>query len=103
MLAVSSQDFFPTKQGYSKVYPQTSKLEMQILAPHPRTVHVWLLVMSDSVTPWPVALQAPLSMGFSRQEYWNGLPFPPPGNLPVSGTEPASPALAGGFFFFFYH
>ena len=39
-------------------------------------------------------------MGFSRQEYWNGLPFPTPGNLPVSGIEPASPALAGGFFFF---
>ena len=33
-------------------------------------------------TPWTVALQAPLSMGFSRQEYWSGLPFPPPGNLP---------------------
>ena len=42
-----------------------------------------------------------LSMGFPRQEYWIGLPFPPPGNLPNSGTEPvspASPALAGGFF-----
>ena len=37
-------------------------------------------------------------MGFSRQEYWSGLPFPPPGNLPDPGTEPASPALAGGFF-----
>ena len=39
-----------------------------------------------------VALQAPLSMGFPRQEYWSGLPFPPPGDLPNQRTEPASPA-----------
>ena len=50
------------------------------------------------VTPWIVAHQALLSMGFSRQEYWSGLPFPPPGDLPNPGTEPASPALASGFF-----
>ena len=42
--------------------------------------------------------QAPLSMGFSRQEYWSGLPFPSPGDLPNSGIEPASPAFAGEFF-----
>ena len=54
--------------------------------------------VSDSVTPWTVALQAPLSIGFSWQEYWNGLPFPPPGNLSDPGIKPASPALAGGFF-----
>ena len=51
------------------------------------------------VTPWTVAPQAPLSMGFSRQEYWRGLPCPPPGDLPDPGTEPMaliSPALAGG-------
>ena len=51
--------------------------------------------------PWTVAHQTPLSMGFSRQEYWNWLPFPPPGALPDTGFEPvppASPALAGGFF-----
>ena len=40
-----------------------------------------------------IACQAPLSMGFSRQEYWSGLPFPSPGDLPDSGTEPRSPAL----------
>ena len=45
-----------------------------------------------------VAYQAPPSMGFSRQEYWSGLPFPSPGGLPDPRTEPASPALAGGFF-----
>ena len=51
-------------------------------------------VMSDSATPWTVVPQALLSMGFSRQEYWCGLPFPPPGCLPNPGTEPVSPALA---------
>jgi len=49
-------------------------------------------------TAWTVACQVPLSMGFPRQEYWKELPFPSPGNLPNSGIEHASPALAGGFF-----
>ena len=44
-------------------------------------------------TPWTVALQAPLSMGFSRQEYWNGLPFPSSRDLPNQGVEPGSPTL----------
>ena len=44
-------------------------------------------------TPWTVAYQAPPSMGFSRQEYWSGLPFPSPGDLPDAGIEPGSPAL----------
>ena len=58
-------------------------------------------VVSDSVTPWTVAHQAPLSMRFPRQEYWNGLPFPSPGDLPHLELElvsPASPILAGGLF-----
>ena len=58
-------------------------------------------VMSDSETPWTVAHQAPLSMGFSRQEYWGGLPYPPPGDLLDPAIEPkslTSPALACGFF-----
>ena len=53
------------------------------------------------VTPWTVAHQAPLSMGFSRQEYWSGLPYLPPGDLPDPGIDLASltsAALAGGFF-----
>ena len=54
---------------------------------------VWL-----SATPWTVAHQAFLSLGFSRQEYWSELPFPPPEDLPNQGIEPESPALAGGFF-----
>ena len=58
--------------------------------------------MFDSfVTPKTVAHQAPLSLGFSRQEHWSGLPFPPPGDLPDPGIKPLSPAspeLAGRFF-----
>ena len=57
---------------------------------------VWLFVV-----PWTVAPQVPLSMGFSRQEYWSGLPCPPPRDLPNPGIEPESlmsPALAGRFF-----
>ena len=49
-------------------------------------------------TPWTVALQALLFLGFPRQEYWSGLPFPSPGDLPGSGIKSASPALAGRFF-----
>ena len=45
------------------------------------------------VTPWTVAHQAPLSLGFSRQEYWSGMPFPSPGYLPNPGIESRSPAL----------
>ena len=48
------------------------------------------------MTPRTVARQAPLSMGFPRQEYWSGLPFPPPEDLPNTGTDPVTPALAGG-------
>ena len=55
--------------------------------------HVRLFVIS-----WTVACQAPLSMGFSRQEYWSGLHFVSPGDLPDAGVEATSPALAGGFF-----
>ena len=55
--------------------------------------------MSSSFeTPWTVACQAPLSMGFPRQEYWSGLPFPSPGDVPDPGIKPTSPALAGRFF-----
>ena len=66
----------------------------------------WLRVQSLSrvrlfVTPWTTAHQAPLSMGFSRQEYWSGLSCPPPGDLPNLGIKPTSPAdscIAGRFF-----
>ena len=55
-------------------------------------IHVLLFLIL-----WTVTHQAPLFMGFSRQEYWSGLPCPPPGNLPDPGIEPVSPALAGRF------
>ena len=51
-------------------------------------IHVWLFA-----TPWTVARQVSLFMGFSRQEYWSGLPCPPPGDLPDPGIKPGSPAL----------
>ena len=53
----------------------------------------WSCSVSDSVTPWTIAYQAPPSLGFSGQEYWSGLPFPSPGDLPDPGIEPGSPAL----------
>ena len=62
----------------------------------PALPNIWMCVLcsvvsDSSVTPWTVAHQAPLSVGFSRREYWSGLPFPPPGDLPNPGTEPRSP------------
>ena len=50
------------------------------------------------MNPWIVALWAPLSIGFSRQEHWSGLPFPSPEDLPDPGIKPVSPALTGEFF-----
>ena len=65
-------------------------------------MHVqWLSHIQLFETPWTVTGEAPLSTEFSRQEYWSGLPFPSPGNLPDPGIEPmfpVSPELAGGFF-----
>ena len=68
-------------------------------------VHVFMLSHFSYgclfATLWAAAHQAPLPMWFSKQEYWNGLPCPPPGDLPNPGNEPMSlisPALAGGFF-----
>ena len=52
-----------------------------------------LVVSQPFAIPWTVAHQAPLSMGFSRQEHWSGLPFPSPGDLPNQGIKPRSPAL----------
>ena len=69
------------------------------------TLHTCECVQSLSyirlfATPWTVALQAPLSVGFSRQEYWSGLPCPPPGDLPAPGIKHMShvSCTAGGFF-----
>ena len=75
---------------------------------HIKTIILWMLLTLSCfsrvllfVTPWTVAQQAPLSMGFSSQEYWSGLPFHPPETLPNSGIKLSSlvlPALAGRFF-----
>ena len=58
-------------------------------------------VVCDSATPWAIARQSPLFVEFSGQQYWSGLPFPTPGDVPDPGIKPeslASPALTGGFF-----
>ena len=61
---------------------------------------VWLLsLIWLFATPWSIARQAPLSMGFPRQEYWSRLPFPSPGDLPHPGIKPRSPALQAVFFY----
>ena len=80
----------------------------QWLSGHPQELCLWIGCSVSEwkllsrvrlfATPWTVACQAPLSMGFSKQESWSGLPFPPPGHLPHLGVDPPSPALAGGFF-----
>ena len=97
---------FPRKRIKFKPHTQRIKSCGQGIAlhldfePQVRVLHrfhlVWLLV-----TLWTVAHQAPLPMGFSRHEYWSGLPCPTPGDLPHPVKEPVSfmsPALAGGFF-----
>ena len=71
---------------------QTSESRLSAVLSHP--------VVSDCVTPWTVACQAPLSMGFSRQEYWSGLLCPPPEDVPDPEIEHASVmslVLTGGF------
>ena len=66
-------------------------LQYQLLLSHE-------VVSNTFAISWTEASQPPLSMGFLRQEYWSGLPFPLSGDLPDPGIEPSSPALAGGFF-----
>ena len=88
---VGSRDLMPWTAGSHPKW--WSDLSVIILS-HFSHVHLF-------VTLWAVARQAPLSMGFSRQEYWSGLPCPSPGDLPDPGIEPmalTSPELAGGFF-----
>ena len=70
--------------------------EAKLLCEH---MHVCMLsCVLRFATLWTVVQQVPLFMGFPRQEYWSGLSFPPPGDLPHLGIEPKSPALAVGFF-----
>ena len=79
-----------------------AEIEFTNLSPSPGwkllAVLSWFIHVHLLVTPWTVAHQAPLSMGFSRQEYWSGLPCPPPGDLPSQRIEPMSPALQADSF-----
>ena len=92
MLQALSRNVFRTLQNYA----------FFISIPLPRVLSPsWASVLSCVrlfVTSWTLAHQALLSMEFSRQKYWSGLPFPSPGDLPNPGIEPMSPALAGRFF-----
>ena len=84
--------FLEQELGLSFVSELSSNLTLIVTVP--------CSIVSDS-TPWTVARQAPLSLGFSRQEYWSAVPFLPPGHLPDPGIEPASlafPALVEVFF-----
>ena len=83
---------------YRVLYPGVSKklfsrIILFQIRESPSIKHVCpvISVVSNSATPWTVAPQAPLSMEFSRQEYWSGLPCPPSGDLPNPGIEPESP------------
>ena len=91
--------FSETEQTRWQSAAQRRKCEPQITTgtklSHPLCVCVLSRqVMWDSVTPWTVALQASLSMGFPRQEYWSGLPFPPLGDLLDLGIKSASPTVS---------
>ena len=104
-------DFFSSKFRKSVSPPPPASVERRVpvsrITPNKISFHNWVVALCSVtqpyltlVTPWTVAHQAPLSMEFSRQEYWSGLPFPPPGDLPYPGTEPVSlmsPALADSF------
>ena len=92
----SFREVVGAKVSLQKIMPKHTKRYSKLLVIMCMLSHVRLFV-----APWAVARQAPLSVEFSRQEYWSGLPFPTPGDLPNLGIEPmspASPALAGGFF-----
>ena len=79
-------------QHCKAIIPQFVKNNLKIVKVKVKSLScVWLFV-----TPWTVTYQALQSMGFSRQEYWSGLPFPSPGDLPNPGIEPRSPALQTG-------
>ena len=95
------QGIFPTQGSNSHLlcllHWQMGSLAVVQLGKSPHIPWKWthqlLSCVRLFVTPWTVACQAPLSMEFFRQEYWSGLPFPPPGDLPNSEMEPGSPAL----------
>ena len=101
-LSTASTTFYI--KAKDKTVPVLANIQIQRSQFHSLTMamgrpkgYLWLWyvcsVTSDSATLCAIARQAPLSMGFFRQEYWSGLPFPPPGDLPDPGVETTSPAL----------
>ena len=82
LCSCSKYAFISLETRHSQIDEIIEELKVKLLS------HVRLFA-----TPWAIAYQAPPSMGFSRQEYWSGLPFPSPGDLPNPGIEPRSPAL----------
>ena len=106
-----THSFVLTIQESDRISPLTEEIYVSLNLGFPLPIQAlpWRLVSVLScfscvrllVTPWTVACQTAPSIGFSRQEYWSELPFPPPGDFPNSGTEPKSlmsPALAGELF-----
>ena len=106
-----SSDSFETRQMFSRFFsdcPLVMPLHTQWGAHRAKRTCLTRImcvlrcsVVSDSASPWTIAQQAPLSLGFCQQEYWSGVPLPPPGDLPNPGIQPVSPtypALAGRFF-----
>ena len=83
---------------YNIVFVSTLQQSVSVIPIHICCCLVAKLHLTLFLTPWTVAHQAPLSMGFSREEYRSGLPFSSPGDLSDPGIEPVSSALAGGFF-----
>ena len=80
-------------------FQELKHLDLSVLNEHGPAAECGCILCSRLfATLWTIAHQAPLSMGFARQEYWSGSPFPPPGDLPNPGIKRASPALAGEFF-----
>ena len=89
LLHLDSSPFWPPPWFLNHMIKQNLREDTQIMSE-------WVKSRSRVrlfATPWTVAHQVPLSMGFSRQEYWSGLPFPSPGDLPNPGIEPRSPTL----------
>ena len=94
-ITFSKEAKFRTKNKINSIY-KSIYLDLDIYLYVDLHIYVCVLshlVVSDSPTPWTVAHQAPLSRGFSRQEYWSGLPCPHPGDLPNPGINPRSSAL----------
>ena len=95
-----SQPAMPLKARSDNEESSGTPIQTDIICP--LRLHTVVCTRAQScLTPWTTARQAPRSLRLSRQEYWSGLPFPAPGDLPNPGIEPrflVSPALVGGFF-----